>query len=402
MPSDDRPHFLAFGGVDHTYRALAELGCTYSLIQDKSLVTAYQQETAVHLVLCDYEDVQLCLELARAMHRRRPLGYVLCLSEYPQRAAAAIAVELGLPTNCEPFAIEHTRDKFRFRDLLDALSVPNVPYRRVNSAQETEAFRAEAGGRIVVKPVSGAGSEGVYFVDAQEDTGRAFAHAQSVGREGVIAEKYVDGDEYSIETISKNGVHELIAATRKTVSGFPHFVELAHVQPFALGPRLGQVQALVFQALDGLRHKTGPAHTEVKVDDKAVHIIESQIRPGGDQLWEITRLTSGMDVARETICCLLGRPAPERVKTHPYVAICFFALAPTALAKEEILADFRPHPNVIRAVIDKIPGHSLSLTHSALRSGYVMAHHDSLDAAHSLARTEAARLVAHAADLEKR
>lgn len=403
MPPDTGPHFLAFGGVDHTYRALVELGCSYSLMQDRTLLTSYQTETAAHLILCDYEDVALCLDLARALHRSKPLAYVLCLSEYPQRAAAAIAADLGLPTNCASFAIEHTRDKLLFRDLLDSLGVPNVPYRRVASAQEAEAFRETVGGRIVVKPVSGAGSEGVCFVDSSADTAQAFAHAQSVGRDGVIAEKYVDGDEYSIETISKNGAHELVAVTRKTVTGFPHFVELAHVQPFDLAQRLADVQALVFRALDGLRHRIGPAHTEVKLNSGGAHIIESQIRPGGDQLWEITRLTTGMDAARETICCLLGLPAPTRAKTHPFVAIRFFTLAPTHLprdlTKEQILAGFKPHAHVIRAVIDKLPQASARLTHSGLRSGYVMAHDDTLDGAHALAQSEAEKLVAHAASL---
>lgn len=403
MPPDTHPHFLAFGGVDHTYRALVDLGCSYSLMQDKTLLTDYQVQTAIHMVLCDYEDVALCLDLARALHNRKPFGYVLCLSEYPQRAAAAIAADLGLPTNCAPFAIEHTRDKFLFRDLLHSLGVPNVPYRRVASAQEAEAFRETMGGCIVVKPISGAGSEGVCFVDSPADMAQAFAHAQSVGRDGVITEKYVDGDEYSIETISKNGTHELVAITRKTVTGFPHFVELAHVQPFDLGEHLADVQALVFQALDGLRHRIGPAHTEVKVSSTGVHLIESQIRPGGDQLWEITRLTTGMDAARETICCLLGLPAPVRVRTHPFVAIRFFTLARALLAgnvtKEQILAGFKPHAHVIRAVIDKLPDTDERLTHSGQRSGYVMAHAETLDEAHALAQSEAGRLVAHAAGL---
>lgn len=401
MPPDTHPHFLAFGGVDHTYRVLAELGCSYALIQDRALLTDYQVQTATQLILCDYEDVALCLDLARALHRRKPFGYVLCLSEYPQRAAAAIAADLGLPTNCAPFAIEHTRDKLLLRDLLHSLNIPNVPYRRVHSAQEAEAFRETVGGRIVVKPVSGAGSEGVCFVDTAADMNQAFAHAQSVGRDGVIAEKYVDGDEYSIETISRNGTHELVAVTRKTVTGFPHFVELAHAQPFDLAQRLPDVQALVFQTLDGLRHRIGPAHTEVKVSSTGVHIIESQIRPGGDQLWEITRLTTGMDAARETICGLLDLPAPARVKTHPFVAIRFFTLAPTHLAKEQILADFKPHAQVIRAVIDKLPDANARLTHSGQRSGYVMTHAETLEGAHALAQSEADKLVAHAASLKE-
>jgi biotin carboxylase len=396
MTPEERPHFLSFGGVDHTCRTLLDLGCSYVLMQDKALATPYQIDTATQLIVCDYEDVALCVALARALHARKPFNAVLCLSEFPQRAAAAIATDLGLPTNCEPFAIEHTRDKLRFRELLNARGVPNVPFRRVASAAAAEDFRQQVGGRIVLKPVSGAGSEGVHYVDRAEDMERAFAHAQGVQREGVIAEQYVGGDEYSVETISRDGAHELIAVTRKSVTGFPHFVELGHVQPWDLGARRKEVEQLVFQALDAVRHRTGPAHTEVKIDTDGVHIIESQLRPGGDQLWEITRLTTGMDAARETICSLLGRPAPERRPEHACIAIRFFQLPPTRRTREALLAGFAAHADVIRVAIDKTSAEALPLTHSWQRSGYVIAHHATAEGAERLARAEADRLLAHA------
>ncbi|MBA2673438.1 ATP-grasp domain-containing protein [Ramlibacter sp.] len=400
MTPEERPHVLSFGGVDHNCRTLLELGCSYVLMQDKALVTPYQTGTAHQLILCDYEDVALCVALARVLHARQPFRYVLCLSEFPQRAAAAIAADLGLPTNCESFAIEHTRDKLRFRDLLSAQGVPNVPYRRIGSAAAAEDFRQQVGGRVVLKPVSGAGSEGVHYADSAEAVAQAYAHAAGVGREGVIAEKYVGGDEYSVETISKSGVHELIALTRKSITGFPHFVEVGHVQPWAMGARRQEVERLVFQALDAVRHRTGPAHTEVKVEADGVHIIESQLRPGGDQLWEITRLTTGMDAARETACCLMGLPAPERRPEHACVAIRFFQLPPTTLTREAILAGFAPHPDVIRTVIDKLGTEAVALTHSWQRSGYLMVHGGTAEDAQRLAESEAARLVAHMDSLQ--
>lgn len=400
MTPEKRPHFLSFGGVDHNCRTLLELGCSYVLMQDKALATPYQAATAHQLILCDYEDVALCVELARVLHAHKPFDCVLCLSEFPQRAAAAIAADLGLATNCESFPIAHTRDKLMFRDLLTARGVPNVPYRRIGSAAAAEDFRQQVGGRVVLKPVSGAGSEGVHYADSAEAVAQAYAHAAGVGREGVIAEKYVGGDEYSVETISRNGVHEFVALTRKIVTGFPHFVEVGHVQPWDLGPRRAEVERLVFAALDAVRHRTGPAHTEVKVEPEGMHIIESQLRPGGDQLWEITRLTTGMDAARETACSLLGLPAPGRRAEHAAVAIRFFQLPPTRLAREDILAGFTPHADVIRVVIDKLGTEAVALTHSWQRSGYLMAHAGNVHDAERLAHGEAERLVAHMNSLQ--
>ena len=52
------------------------------------------------------------------------------------------------------------------------------------------------------------------------------------------------------------------------------------------------------------------------VDGLDVGVIETHTRFGGDQIWELTQLTTGRHFATETIFALLGLPAPEPGDRH--------------------------------------------------------------------------------------
>ncbi|TXH75146.1 MAG: ATP-grasp domain-containing protein [Lysobacteraceae bacterium] len=390
MSESKKPHFLALGGIDHTYRAIGELGAEYSLMQSRALVTDFQIKSARELLITQYEDTAKMVDYARAMHARHPIDYVLCLSEYPQLAAARIAAELGLPSNCDAYAVEATRNKAMLRDLLDRAGLPTVPWRIVKTADELRAFRDEVGGAVVAKPVSGAGSEGVHLVVTDDDVTKAFGHADGIGRDGVLAEQFIGGQEYSVESMSANGRHEIAAVTRKTVTGAPYFVEMAHVQPCCPGEYRDQIADVVSRMLTALGHRHGPAHTELKIDEDGLRIIESQVRLGGDQIWEMTLFTSGVDVARETLHALLGLPAPERRPLHPVVAIQFLQFAKIDADRQAIeAACASDHPDVLRVRIDNSGSEDMLLTQSGHRSGYVMVRGETVEQAEALAREQA-------------
>jgi biotin carboxylase len=133
----------------------------------------------------------------------------------------------------------------------------------------------------------------------------------------VIAEAVLSGNEFSVEAMSVDGRHEIVAITGKLTTGEPEFVELGHWQPAEL--RAGQRDAVVnrtVEVLDAIGHRIGPSHTEVMVDGLNVGLIETHTRFGGDQIWELTQLTTGRHFATETIFALLDLPAPEPGDRH--------------------------------------------------------------------------------------
>lgn len=53
---------------------------------------------------------------------------------------------------------------------------------------------------------------------------------------GIIAEKFIEGPEVSVEAISWDGQHTILGVTDKITTGYPGFVETGHSMPSALAP----------------------------------------------------------------------------------------------------------------------------------------------------------------------
>jgi biotin carboxylase len=128
----------------------------------------------------------------------------------------------------------------------------------------------------------------------------------------MLAEQVLPGLEFSVEAMSRDSRHEIVAVTRKFTTGAPHFVEVGHVQPATVtSAEWANIEARVASTLAAIGHEVGPSHTEVMLDGDDVWVIETHTRFGGDQIWELTQLTTGRHFATETIAALLDRPAPE-------------------------------------------------------------------------------------------
>jgi len=387
--SERQRNILMVGGRDHTFVRIAEMGLRYSALQIRAHLSDHLLEAAETVVVTDYENIEASLRMARALHAETPFDAVFSFAEYGFLTAAHIAEALSLPSNCQVTTVQLTRNKRRMREALSACGITDVPFARVRSVAEIETFVA-AHGDSIIKPAEGGGSEGVYFVDAATDLQAAFSHALQVGREELIAEAFIPGPEFSVETMSVAGRHRMLAITEKTTSGAPYFIESGHVQPAALSAETcRRVEQTVGVLLDAVGYQTGPAHTEVKLHDGAVHVIETQTRNGGDQIWELTLETTGADVFKETFAAILGLDYSPGRPASPAMAIRYI------LARDRTI-------NAIGGMDRAAEGEGIFRVHSSAKIGtrygavlsadsrvaYVLARGDSREQA--LARAEAA------------
>lgn len=109
----------------------------------------------------------------------------------------------------------------------------------------------------------------------------------------VLIEEFAEGREYSVECISWDGEHHLLAVTKKYTTGAPHFIETAHLEPALLSQDiLSRARDITFHALDSLQIKNGASHTELKIaDDGSIKLIEVGGRMGGDCIGSDLNLT---------------------------------------------------------------------------------------------------------------
>ena len=140
---------------------------------------------------------------------------------------------------------------------------------------------------IIVKPTDRSGSRSITKIEKLdgEELQKAIEEAISVSFEKkAIIEEYIEGEEFSAESISYRGKHTLLTVTRKQTTGAPHFIETGHIQPAGLDEEtMKKIEKEVFAGLNSLKIENGASHAEFKITPNGeIKIIEIGARMGGD------------------------------------------------------------------------------------------------------------------------
>ncbi|RDH78074.1 ATP-grasp domain-containing protein [Mycolicibacterium moriokaense] len=323
-------HLVIISGNDSSLPVVQPPDVTITMVQTPDRATDFQRAAVDRFIEVPAISADSLTELLAPIHRNAPVTALACFLESTILAAAVAADALGIPSN--PLAAVRTaHNKFLTRQAVKRHGIAQQPWRLCRSFDEVVAFRNSLDGApFVVKPVTGAGSAGVKLVRNDDELRSAW---DSIGRlkwwalldnseNAVIAEAVLPGAEISVEAMSIDGRHEVVAITGKLTTGAPEFVELGHWQPASL--REAQRDAVIertIEILDAIGHHIGPSHTELMVDGLDVGLVETHTRFGGDQIWELTQLTTGRHFATETVFALLGLDAPAPGDRHGAAAM---------------------------------------------------------------------------------
>ncbi|MFB8274830.1 ATP-grasp domain-containing protein [Nocardia colli] len=236
--------------------------------------------------------------LARRVHELEPMHAVGAFGEYDQHRAAAIAAALGLPFHT-PEVIARVYDKTLMRQRLRACGIDDTPAAAVETAQDLEHFAAEHGLPLILKPRSGSGSEHIVRVSTAAELPAALSQVDG----DQLVERYLDGDEVSVEAFSEGGVHRIVGITRKLKDA--GFVEIGHVIRAATATD-EPVARYVRSVLDALGISYGPTHTELIQTVAGPRIVETHTRAGGDQIPQLLHAATGIDLVELAVRQSLG------------------------------------------------------------------------------------------------
>ena len=239
-----------------------------------------------------------------------PRGVCSVASDLAAITVDYVAEKLGLPCNKTEFTPIRT-NKYRMREALLAAGISCPGFVRAGEDADPGLFRGLEF-PVIVKPTDRSGSRCVTKLDTLEGLADAIRAAAAVSFEKrAIVEEYIDGDEYSMETITQAGVHHFLAATKKYTTGAPHFIETGHRQPGGLPEEtLNRAKETVFAALDALRVENSAGHSEFKVDHAGnIRIIEIGARMGGDCIGsDLVPLSTGHDFLKMVVDVAVGKP----------------------------------------------------------------------------------------------
>ena len=250
---------------------------------------------------------------------------VTAATDKPLVMMARIAKKYGFPFYSVETA-QWSTDKFQMKQRFELGYVPHAKGRLVKSVEET----ADMVYPVIVKPRDNSGSRGVKLCRTEEELEQSMAEALEYSKlDSVLVEEFIEGPEYSIEGLHYDGKSEVIQFTEKKTTEFPYNVELGHIQPANISEENKQkIREIVAKIGKALRFENCPSHTELKINERGIFVIETSPRLGGDYITStLTPLSTGINMEDQLLHIALGEKVDTQTgRIEKASGVCFLNL----------------------------------------------------------------------------
>ncbi|WNV77624.1 ATP-grasp domain-containing protein [Geodermatophilus sp. DSM 44513] len=275
-----------------------------------------------------------CEDPARELAPYAPIA-VLAGGECGVELADRLAEQLGLPGNGTRTSAAR-RNKFAQVEAARRAGLRAARQILVDDEEKLRAWHAEIGGRAVVKPVRSAGNDGVHFCDRPEDSVRAYRAIRdavnifSVRNEGVVAQEFLHGTEYVVNTVSYRGRHRVTDVWRYTklsANGVSDRVSAAvSVPPSA--PAWSALTSYAAGILDAMEIRYGPVHLEIMLTPDGPCLVELGARLSGADTAYYAALANGSSQIDWAVLAAIDPDTfldrhDEPLRPQRHVAMCF-------------------------------------------------------------------------------
>ncbi len=248
-----------------------------------------------------------------------PCGVVSICSELAMHPMNFLLRKLGIPCNSE-WTEQVSTNKYLMRKAMKDGGVDSPSFILVTdkmSPEEILAATVDFKYPLICKPVDLSSSRGVYKIENEGSLEDALSYALEWSKQKeVILEEFIEGPEYSGESIAYEGKYKLLAITQKFTTGAPHFVETGHIQPATLEQEIiEKIEKTLYKAFSALKIEYGAIHPEFRITKEGkIYFMEIATRMGGDCIGtDLTPLSSGYDFMGMVINICQGK-APDFTK----------------------------------------------------------------------------------------
>ncbi|WP_216592280.1 ATP-grasp domain-containing protein [Verrucosispora sioxanthis] len=295
--------------------------------------------TADNVLTAETNDPARLLPQVQRLHEVLRFDGVVTSCDYYLGTVARLAAHLGLP-GARPEAVEHACRKDLARHRMRAAGLPGPAFAVAEDWPGAQAAARALGFPLVVKPVDLCAGMLVRLVTDLTELREAFdaLDAFPVNARGqrrapqVLLEEVLVGPEVSVETVTVDGVTTVLGVTDKSLAGEPWFVETGHMFPAALdAATVAAVCDMAVAALAAVGFDRGVAHTELRLTAAGPRVVEINPRPAGNQITELVRRGTGVDLPMVYTQLALGeQPDVTVADTGVRSAAISFLLPPRA------------------------------------------------------------------------
>lgn len=284
-------------GFSPIHNKLKSLGHRLFLIPDperKINIDDNNIYEAVHFVV-DAESVENLARDICADTSIFSIDRVMAFNEKWQLVAARVASYANLPSIIDIELVKRTIDKYYMRMHLEVNNFPTVKFERVATFSSLYGALVRVGFPAILKPLSGEASRDIYFINDEQTYHQLISSIEQQFDEEFLVEAFVCGDEYSVEAVSYEGQHYILAVTKKFKND--NFIEIGHVLPAPISSSLEmEIHEYIRKFLTVMQFNNCPSHTEIIISKNGPVVIESHTRPGGDNIYRLLEFSTGISL----------------------------------------------------------------------------------------------------------
>lgn len=306
--------------------------------------------------------------------KNEAVGVASIASELAMHPQNYLLRKMGIPCNSE-WTEKVTTNKYLMRQAMKEYGLDSPNFMLVDEKMTINEIKKVIFSfqyPLIVKPVDLSSSRGVYKVETENNLSEAIEYAMSWSEEKkIILEEFIEGPEYSGESIAYQGKYRLLAITEKYTTGAPHFVEIGHKQPASISNDMKKkVEETLYKAFAALKIEYGAIHPEFRVTQEGrILFMEIATRMGGDCIGsDLVAISTGMDYMGMVINCGCGKAPDFSRLWEPRIAEIKYIMNSDDLSEFERIQNERPE--IIIRHSDIHPLSDKPVLKSADRAGY--------------------------------
>lgn len=299
-----------------------------------------------------------------------PCGVASIASELAMHPMNYLLRKLGIP--CNSLETEKiATNKYLMRSAMRDAGIDGPRFTLVEENFKKEILK-DFEYPLIIKPVDLSSSRGVMKINSEAELDEAIEYALGWSKtKQAILEEFIEGSEYSGESIAYDGKYKLLVVTEKSTTGAPHFVETGHKQPASLSPELFEkVEKTLYRAFASMGIKYGAVHPEFRITKEGrICFMEIGARMGGDCIGsDLVPISSGYDYMGMVISIGCGKePSFEKIQ-EPKMAKIKYIITKEDLQEFEKLK--KEHPERIKRQSEIKELSDNPILKSADRAGY--------------------------------
>lgn len=255
------------------------------------------------------------VNLASYLHAHKPFDAITCFHDGYQEIAIKIAEVLAIEMKLSLDTLHNVMNKDRTRAILKTAGLDSTVFILTESKEDVLPKAEQLGFPLIMKPHNATASAGVSIIRSSAEIAQAVDYYEKTKNSyPAMLERFHEGPEFSVEGFSENGEHHILAITRKYVHQSSR-VEIGHVIPAPLRVEDEvQIKKYVVDVIEALGITDGPTHTEIILSKDGPRFIETHTRGGGDYIWELVKLSTGVNLTSITARQSIGESVLDSVR----------------------------------------------------------------------------------------